>query len=152
MSLVEMIRDMPLFARFTEAEKKAFAELDHSMLGFNEGDVIIKEGDSFRSMYLLVSGELKVTKGGLHQPLSELAPGALFGEMSFFTHKPRSSTVLAGSKAMVIKMDEAFFAKISPEMRDKILTHVIVTMAQRLEAMNEALLKIARFARSSLMF
>jgi len=147
--LYEMIAEMALFANFTDKEKKEFAALDHAVLGFNDGDLIIKEGDCHTSLYLLLKGSLLVTKQGYAPALSELKPGAIFGEMSFFTKKPRHSNVIACGKVMVIRMDDNFFTEVSPTIKDKIKTYLIELLITRLDSMNESLIKISRYARGS---
>lgn len=149
MSLYDVIKEVPMFNRFTEKEKKIFSEMDHSILGFNEGDPIINEGDTYSSIYLLVKGTVLVTKTGMGPALTELESGAIFGEMSFFTKKPRHSNVIASSRVTVVKMDNNFFKKVTPEIRDKIKNYFIEELINRLDTMNESLFKISRFARGS---
>jgi hypothetical protein len=48
------VRDIPIFTNFSEKEKIQFAEMDHPILAFNEGDTIIKKGDHSRSLFLLL--------------------------------------------------------------------------------------------------
>ena len=83
MQLIDTLNEIPMFNRFTENEKKMFAKLEHSLLGFKKDDVIIKEGDTFTSLYLLIKGTVLITKAELSIPIAKLSQGALFGEMSF---------------------------------------------------------------------
>jgi hypothetical protein len=46
-------------------------------------------------------------------------------------------------------MDEKFLNRVSPEIRDKIKNYLIELLANRLDTMNEALVKISRYARGS---
>lgn len=151
MALYEMIKDIEMFQNFTEEERKTFSEMEHSMLGFNEGDVIIKEGDQCSSLFLLVTGKVKITKEGVGNVLSELKPGDIFGEMSFFTKKPRHSSVIAAERVMTIKMNDSFFRKVTPEIRDKIKNYIIERLISRLDTMNESLIKIARYAKGNIL-
>ncbi len=61
---------------------------------FPKGTVIFAEGDPGDEMYLICSGEVKLTrktpKGEV--VLSILGFGEFFGEMSVITNKPRSTT------------------------------------------------------------
>ena len=147
MALQDLVNVIPMCSSFTAEEKKNFASLNHSVQGFNEGDVIIKEGEKHSSLYLLINGTLLITKGGDNPTLAELEPGAIFGEMSYFTKKPRYTNVIASSKVMVIRMDDNFFKKITPEMKDKIKNHLLEVLINRLDSMNKALVKISKFAQ-----
>ena len=64
MSIYETIKDMPIFRHFSDNEKKTFAQIDHSLLGFNKDDIIIKQGEECSSLYLLVKGTVLITKTG----------------------------------------------------------------------------------------
>jgi CRP-like cAMP-binding protein len=149
MALLDMIGDIPMLKNFTDKEKKVFAEMDHSALAFNKGDVIIKEGDKFASLYLLIRGVAVVTKSGFDNPVALLKQGTIFGEVSFLTKRPRQNSVIAKENVLVLKMDEKFLNKVTPEIRDKIKNYLIELLANRLDTMNEALVKISRYARGS---
>jgi CRP-like cAMP-binding protein len=148
MGLYELIDDMPMFKIFSEKEKKEFVAMEHSLLGFNKDEVIIQEGDAFSSLYVLIKGTILITKTGENTPLSKLTPGAVFGEMSFLTKKPRFTNVVANEKVLVMKMDDDFFRKVRSEIKDKIKDYLIDLLINRLDAMNESLSKISRYARS----
>ena len=147
MSLYEKIQDIEMFKHFTESEKQLFSSLEHSILGFNDGDFIIKEGDKNISLYVLIKGKVNITKAGNDLPLASLYPGAIFGEMSFLSKKPRYSNVVAEDAVIVIKMDGEFFRSVPPEIKDKIKDYLIELLIHRLDTMNEALSKISRFAQ-----
>jgi len=149
MQIIDSIVEIPMFKRFTENEKKIFAKLEHSLLGFKKDDVIIREGDTFTSLYLLIKGTVLITKNGYSTPIAKLSQGALFGEMSFFTKKPRHSNVIANGNVLVMKLDKAFFKKVSPEIKDKIKNYLIELLINRLDSMNESFSKISKFIRGS---
>lgn len=148
MPLYEMIKDMPIFKHFEKSEIQGFAAMEHALLGFGPNDMIISEGDTFTSLYLLIKGTILITKTGYETPISKLSPGAVFGEMSFLSQKPRFTNVIACESVMVMKMDEAFFGKVRPEIKDKIKDYLIELLILRLDKMNESLSKIAKYARS----
>ena len=147
MSIRETIKDMPMFKHFTEKEKKMFSEIDHSLIGFNKNDVIIKQGENCASLFLLVKGTVLITRTGHSTPLCKLTPGAVFGEMSFFNKKPRHSNVIADETVLVVQMDDHFFKRIHPDVKDKIKNYLIELLVNRLDIMNETLGKISTYAR-----
>ncbi|MDY6791247.1 MAG: cyclic nucleotide-binding domain-containing protein [Thermodesulfobacteriota bacterium] len=149
MQLIDTINEIPMFKRFTESEKNMFAKLEHSLLGFKKDDVIIREGDAFTSLYLLIKGTVQITKEELSIPIAKLSQGALFGEMSFFTKKPRHSNVIANENVLVLKLDKLFFEKVDSTIRDKIKDYLIELLINRLDSVNESLSKISKFARIS---
>ena len=56
MSIYEMIKDMPMFKTFSDDEIKLFAEMDHSIIEYSQGDIITKEGESSTALFLMVKG------------------------------------------------------------------------------------------------
>jgi CRP-like cAMP-binding protein len=73
---------------------------------FHAGEMIIREGDPGRSIYVILSGRVKVFTRDHHGKELELAvlgESQFFGEMSFMTGKPRSKSVSALDTTMVIE-------------------------------------------------
>jgi len=144
-----MIDEIPMFERFSEEEKEMFVEMDHSLLEFTTDDVIIKEGDDSTSLYMLIKGTSLITKmtDDATIRLSKLRPGEIFGEMSCFSKQPRQSNVVANGEVLVLKMDDDFFQKVNPDIRDKIKDYLIELLITRLDNMNDAIMKISRLMR-----
>lgn len=145
-----MIEGMPMFAHFSENEKKEFAQTQHSMLKFKYGEDIITEGELTKSLYLLVKGTCLITRtaDNARIRLAKMSPGEIFGEMSFFSDKPRQSTVTASDDVLVLKMDDNFFDKVNPGIRAKIKEYLIELLISRLDNMNAAIMKISKLMRS----
>ena len=151
MPLYEMINEMDMFENFSEKEKKAFAKMDHAIAEYKKDDVIIREGDSFTSIYLLLRGGVLITKNryGSQIRLAKLKPGEIFGEMSYFSKKLRQSTIIAhDDDVMVLKMDDDFFQKAKPAIRDKVKDYFIKVLCDRLDIMNESIMKISKLMRT----
>lgn len=150
MSLYETICAMPLFENLNEKEKKILAESKHALLEFDKGETIVKEGDCLYSMYLLIKGSVLITKSSADSQirLAKLKAGEVFGEMSFFSKKPRKSNVVASEKVLVMKMDEEFFNEITPVIRDKMKNYFIDLLIYRLDAMNDSIMTISKLMRT----
>lgn len=64
---------------------------------FNDKDVILREGGSGTSLYVIGKGQVRVdahAPDGSPITLARLSEGDVFGEMSFFDKKPRSASVI----------------------------------------------------------
>ncbi len=71
------------------------------------GATIVAEGEPGRSMYVVRSGELSVTRRGTSgQPVrvAGLGPGDFFGEMTLLEMQSRSATVLAESPTVLYEL------------------------------------------------
>ena len=64
---------------------------------FAPGEVIVREGDDSREMFIIQEGRVQISKhiNGIDVPLATLGKGAFFGEMSLLESLPRTATVVA---------------------------------------------------------
>ncbi|NQT71122.1 MAG: cyclic nucleotide-binding domain-containing protein [Desulfobacteraceae bacterium] len=150
MPLLEMIGRMSMFEHFSEDEKKAFAEMEHSILEFSQDENIITEGEAGKSLFLLIEGTCLITKTADNAKiqLSKLSPGEIFGEMSFFSEQLRQSSVTAKGDVKVLKMDDDFFKKADSNIRERIKEHLIKLLINRLDNMNAAIMRISKLMRA----
>ena len=74
------------------------------------GETIFREGDEANAMYVVLSGEMEVTKksrGAVDARVAVLGPGDWFGEMSIVDIQPRSATVRALAPGRLIRVSAA---------------------------------------------
>ena len=74
------------------------------------GEVIFREGDEGNAMYVVLAGEIEVTKAsrnGVDARVAMLGPGDWFGEMSIVDIQPRSATVRAIAPARLVRISAA---------------------------------------------
>ena len=146
MNLLELMQEMPIFSRFSEDEKKMFAAMDYPLKTYAKGDAIIREGENTSALFLLLKGIALVTKtdDNTHIRIAKIKPGELFGEMSFFHQNPRKSNVIANDEVLVLQMDDDFFNKVHPDIKDKIKDYLLFILVNRLDQMNSALMRISK--------
>jgi tetratricopeptide (TPR) repeat protein len=113
----------PLFENLSEAEREAVVS-KMSLEHFQEGDIVISEGESGSSLYVVVSGEVKVFTRGPHGEniyLARLGEGDFFGEVSVLTGKPRTATITASQRSEMLKLDKESLDEVvkhHPRVRD----------------------------------
>lgn len=149
MDLFETINFMPMFRHFTAAEKRRFSEIGHKFLNFKKDDLLIKEGETDTSFYLLLDGSVIIQKTGYRVPISKLKAGSVFGEMSFLSNRPRHTNVIADGDGVALVMDHEMLNTLGAEIREKIKTYLIELLVSRLDAMNESLVRLARIIRDT---
>jgi CRP/FNR family cyclic AMP-dependent transcriptional regulator len=74
---------------------------------FEVGAAVVAEGEPGRSMYIVHSGELVVSKrgeSGLVIRMASLGPGDFFGEMTLIEMQNRSASVVAESPAVLYEL------------------------------------------------
>jgi CRP-like cAMP-binding protein len=85
---------LPLFGGIPEESLQRLIE-KVDVVHVDPGATVFAEGETARSLYVLVGGGLDVVKAGVDGEvyLGGIAPGECFGEMSFIDMQPRSATV-----------------------------------------------------------
>ena len=99
---------IPLFAGFTQGEFQEFTKL-MNVHTHGPGEVIVREGDKGKSVYIIANGSVKVYTTMLSGEVVELAklwPSEFFGEISFLTGKPRTATIETLEDTTVLEMTE----------------------------------------------
>src|SRR5690242_15706707 len=74
---------------------------------FNVGAAVVAEGEPGRSMYIVYSGELVVTKlgeSGRAIRITDLGPGDFFGEMTLIEMQNRSATIVAQKPTVLYEL------------------------------------------------
>ena len=105
---------------------------------YGDGEVIIRQGCSGESMYVVQGGTVEVVQQsdqGEEQHLAFLDAGDFFGEMSVFEKEVRSATVRAHGEARVLKIDKRTLLRRIRE--DPLLAvNLLKTMSHRIRELN----------------
>jgi len=99
----------PVQKKAPPAKRKAAAP-PPKVLNLQKGDILFKEGDRSRAMYILQEGSLRLfkKKGAGCIELAVIHHGEVIGEMAFFDGEPRSASAeaLAPCKLLVISFEQ----------------------------------------------
>lgn len=134
-----------LFSAFPPAALEEILALT-SLRSFHEGDIIVTEGEQTTSMFLVVSGHVKVftrEDHGGHLPLAELGPGDFFGEVSLLTGRPRTATITAKTPVNAIELSRESIDLIG-EQHPEVLDVLEQFYESRAQATVEAVIKRMR--------
>jgi CRP/FNR family cyclic AMP-dependent transcriptional regulator len=72
-----------------------------------QGEVIFREGDPAKELYVIKSGRVDITSG--NRLLATLGDNGIFGEMALIDKEPRSATVTAATDVEIVPVDERQF-------------------------------------------
>jgi hypothetical protein len=98
----------------------------------SEGEIIFNEGDQGDGLYIIDTGTVSVTKGGM--VLAYLTEGAYFGELALLSDTPRFATITATSEGALLYIDKQDFDRITDELPEimksinKQVIHYLTTM------------------------
>ncbi len=102
------------------------------------GEVLFKEGDIGRALFILASGQVELMRNTAHKEMKRIAllePGDYFGEMSLFNEHPRTATATAVTTAKVYLLYKAQLNDLiqsEPRIGVAILSHLAQLLAVRL--------------------
>jgi CRP-like cAMP-binding protein len=89
--------------------------MDAGALGrtYPNGEVIVRQGEAGKEMYVVLSGKLEVVADvhGREVAIAVLVAGDVFGEMALFEREVRSATVRALGEARVLTIEKSSFLR-----------------------------------------
>ncbi len=128
------LRDLSLFRGLSMKELVTTLECFTSRV-FEAGQDIIAEGAADSCVFVLLEGELAVTRSKVE--VARLKEGTHFGEMSLLTTVPRTATVTSLSRARLLVLDKADFDELliaDPVLGVKVLRNLARELSDRLQA------------------
>jgi signal transduction histidine kinase len=104
-AVVDRLRDTPLFGGLPEPELRRLVAMGE-IVDLENGAPLIVEGDAADALYVVLTGELEVTKrsGSADVPLARVGPGALQGEIAALEGGRRLASVHAATPAEVLRI------------------------------------------------
>jgi len=108
---------------------------------YEDGDVIIREGNTDIDFFKLIRGGLTVIKGG--KKIAELTePGEYFGEMATISGEHRTASIISQGRSTVKRFPGDKIDEIIEKYPD-VSAHLFRTMTTRLLKSNQILVKLA---------
>ena len=121
-----LLRNVPLFAALTESQLEVLTSVV-SRKSFPRSTTIIAAGDMTDSLYVIISGRLKVMMSddeGREVILAILGPNEFFGEMGLLDDHPRSASVVAIEPCELLSLAKRDFKKCLAENFEMTMTVV----------------------------
>jgi len=132
---VLFLKSVDLFAKIPGEDLAQIAGIAQE-ISFEQGELIIQEGEMGDSLFLIIEGQVQVHR--LAQEISRLGERDAFGEMALLDHEPRSASVTALSDVTCLKVErEDFFELMSEKI--EIAHGIIRVLTHRLREANEKL-------------
>lgn len=108
---------------------------------YKTGSKIFSEGLIGNSMYIIVSGSVKISRvaDGREKEITVLHSGDFFGEIALFEYVSRTASATALTEVSLLEISRDEFNGIlseSPQIAAKILYQMVIEMSKRLRVTN----------------
>jgi CRP-like cAMP-binding protein len=123
----------PFFERLSRGDLLELAKITED-LEVEAGKTLTREGQSGSEFFVIVDGEVSVTKDG--QEIRMLGPGDFFGEIALLEDTPRTATVTAKTPLRFFVLTRQAFRSLlahQPELEEKVLA----ALEERVRATSE---------------
>ncbi|KAF2870439.1 hypothetical protein BDV95DRAFT_495629 [Massariosphaeria phaeospora] len=117
LDLLDRLRSFPLFLTAPDSFLAAIGMHLKPQL-YQPHDNIITEGDNAKAMYWLVRGAVRGISRDGESTYFELKPGAFFGEIGILMDIPRTATIVANTRSLVVRLNKEDLKKELPKFPD----------------------------------
>ena len=127
-AVLDTLRRVSFFSNLEERHLRQVFRMS-KMRQYEPDEMIIPEGVYDTMIYVLLSGEAIVVKGGdviarLHKT------GDIFGELAIISYEPRSASVFAVGRTNCLAVDATFLDNLLPVDRDPVYAVVYKMFAE----------------------
>jgi len=103
------LAQLPLLANVSARERRELADKAH-ILGFDDGEPIVLEGEEGLGFYLILSGSVAVRQKGAI--VNRIEAGGFFGEVSLIEGVPRTADVIADGPTVCLGLLRSDFKRM----------------------------------------
>src|SRR6516165_7820692 len=133
-----VLRRAPLFEGLDEESARALRR-QMADVKLSRGEHLFLEGQEGDRLYVVLDGKIKLTRAaadGRENLISVLGPGEMFGELSLFDPRPRTSTASAVTDVTVAALAHDALRPWLLE-RPEVSMHMLQALARRLRRAND---------------
>ena len=102
-------------------------------------DVVVAEGDVEDSFYIVITGDVRVTKEGT--TVGKLGEGNCFGEMGYLSRIKRTATVTADGPIALMKVNSTLIEQVTTECQLRFYKVFMKTLIERLSKTTEMMVR-----------
>ncbi|WP_281283386.1 Crp/Fnr family transcriptional regulator [Trebonia kvetii] len=133
-----VLRRAPLFDALDDEGARVLRR-QMSEVKLSRGEHLFMEGDDGDALYVVIEGKMKLTRAaadGRENLLSVVGPGEMFGELSLFDPRPRTSSASAVTDAALASLKHE---ALIPWLRERpdVSLHMLRQLARRLRRAND---------------
>ena len=142
--IVETLKTIPLFDEFNRREIQNIARIAHKR-SYREGEVIFCEGQVSAGMYIIIHGEVKISRRSgedVEIHLSTMNAGEFFGDIGLVDDTPRTATAIALAPSYILGLFRPDLLQLmdrDPKLASKLLFKLAQIVVTRLRITDEQL-------------
>jgi CRP-like cAMP-binding protein len=146
------LKNIPILRALNEDDLRALAQIAQERK-FPSGAAIFVEGGEDNSLFIILSGKVRITKAtasGEGKSIATLSEGAFFGEMALFDDYFRSATAIAVGPVRAVQVSKDSFMRFissAAEGASKLLLEIMKTLAPRIRQTNLELVSLYEAGR-----
>jgi CRP-like cAMP-binding protein len=140
----ELLKGVAIFQDLDEGELARVSEVCRTQ-DFVSGEYVFKEGEPGNRLYLVVDGEVRISRmipGSGEEALAILKKGSLFGEMAVFDRSERSTDAISNGGCKLLSISRSDFELLldfNRELAYKVLWSCTRLLSSRLRSTNDSL-------------
>ena len=141
---IELLRTVAIFKTLDDGELARVSEVCREER-YESGEFVFREGDAGTRLYLIVEGEVRISRtipGSGEEALAVLKKGAMFGEMAVFDRSERSTDAISNGGTTVLTIARPDFEMLldfDRELAHKVLWGCVRLLSGRLRSTNDSL-------------
>jgi len=144
-NLLKLMDNVPFFKEMSTTEREGLLAYEKHWMQFKPQEKILKEDEIDYGFFVLLEGKVSVIRGKPTEvSRAQLAPGALFGEITMKAQRPRTSSIEADEEVTVFKVDALLIDKLSHGLIIKVKDQIIDMFSTRLDEVNNQLSSFIR--------
>ncbi|KAF2215549.1 hypothetical protein CERZMDRAFT_93954 [Cercospora zeae-maydis SCOH1-5] len=144
---LELLDRLKAFPLFQSAPESFLLSIGRSLRPniYQPAQEIIREGEDAKAMYWLVRGSVRVTSRDGESTYAELKPGSFFGEIGILMDMPRTASIVANIRSLVVRLNKEDLQKELPSypeveraIRDEALERLAILERKKKERVQPA--------------
>jgi len=139
MTLEETLAKVEIFSELPQADLARLAKVT-VVRQYNDGDVIVREGELGVAFYVVSKGQVEVfrAQSGTEHLVATLGEGQFFGEMALFDNHVRSASVRAKGPCECLVLTKWDFNAELTASGCRIATAMLGILARRIRTLTDA--------------
>ena len=142
--IAELMNRLDFFRALRVEDKRIMIEKKLvTMRAYNEGETLIKYGNTGNAFFMLMTGRLDVLTENGHK-VGNIEPGQFFGEVAFMLNEPRTANIVASSDVVVMVLNHNSLNLMPIRCREVVKDKLIVGLIGRVKDLNNKLEQAAQ--------